>query len=453
MSNIEAKTNQLTKLIDLEAEKAVLGSCLIDPSGIIKVAATLTDQDFYRVGHQAVFAAMLALADRQKPIDAVTLANELERIGRLDEVGGHAGITDLFMGVPTALYLEHYAGIVADKATKRRLMASAEEIAQAAFADQSAEDCLDLAEQALLKVSMNKRARNIEPAGSIIRSVVDILGQERNGDMVGLSTGLADLDRYLGGLQKSDLIYTAGRPGMGKSSWAMGIAKHVALNGGKVAFFSLEMSKRQLVERLLSMMTGIETSRLRNRTVHNEEWDIIMEVANQIAQMPLFIDDTSGVGVDYIRREARRLYGEQGLDLIAIDYIGLMSGPAGDRKNSENRNQELGYISRNLKAMARELDIPVICLSQLSRAVETRLDKRPMLSDLRDSGNLEQDADVVLFLYRDDYYNEESDARNIAELSIAKHRHGATGTVKLFFKKELTEFRNLEIDRRSLNDE
>jgi replicative DNA helicase len=233
----------------------------------------------------------------------------------------------------------------------------------------------------------------------------------------------------------------------------MGIAKHVALNGGKVAFFSLEMSKRQLVERLLSMMTGIETSRLRNRTVHNEEWDIIMEVANQIAQMPLFIDDTSGVGVDYIRREARRLYGEQGLDLIAIDYIGLMSGPAGDRKNSENRNQELGYISRNLKAMARELDIPVICLSQLSRAVETRLDKRPMLSDLRDSGNLEQDADVVLFLYRDDYYNEESDARNIAELSIAKHRHGATGTVKLFFKKELTEFRNLEIDRRSLNDE
>lgn len=450
MSNTNSNSN---KLIDLQAEKAVLGSCLIDPTGIIKVASILSDQDFYRSAHAAVFAAMLSLADRQRPIDAVTLANELERAGQLDEIGGHAGITDLFMDVPTAIYLEHYAGIVADKATKRRLMASAGEIAEAAFEDKPAEECLDLAEQALLKVSAGKRQRNIEPVSSIIRGVIDILGQERTGNLIGLETGLIDLDRYLGGLQKSDLIYAAGRPGMGKSSWAMGVAKHVALNGGRVAFFSLEMSKRQLVERLVSMQTGIETSRLRNRTIHSEEWDIIMEAANQISRMPLFIDDTSGVGIDYIRREARRMYSEQGLDLIVIDYIGLMSGPVGNKANSENRNNELGYISRNLKAMARELDIPVICLSQLSRAVEARADKRPMLSDLRDSGNLEQDADVVLFLYRDDYYNEESDAPNIAELSIAKHRHGATGTIKLLFKKELTEFRSLEIERRSLNDE
>lgn len=439
------------KLIDLQAEKAVLGSCLIDPGAIIKVASILAESDFYKSGYQAVFAAMLHLSDQQKPIDSVTLANELERIGKLDEIGSYAGITDLFCDVPTALYIEHYASIVADKSTKRRLMASAEQIAQAAFEDKPAEECLDLAEQALLKVSMGKRKRNIESVGTILRDVIDILGQETTGDMVGLPTGFAGLDRILGGLQKSDLIYVAGRPGMGKSSWGLNVVQTVAADGAKVAFFSLEMSKRQLTERLLSMETGIDTNRLRNRNIHSDEWVIVMEAANQISHLPIFIDDTSGVSIDYIRREARRLYSEQGLDLIMIDYIGLMSGPTGNKTTSENRNQELGYISRNLKAMARELDVPVVALSQLSRAVETRADKRPMLSDLRDSGNLEQDADVVLFIYRDDYYNEDSADMNIAELNIAKHRHGATGAIKLFFQKELTKFRDLELERTELN--
>jgi replicative DNA helicase len=443
-TNTAANSN---KLIDLAAERAVIGSCLIDPTAIIKVASLLADQDFYRSAHQFVFSAMLNLTDRQKPIDLVTLANELERTGKLDEVGGHAGITDLFCDIPTAIYVEHYANIVADKALKRRLMASAEEIAQAAYEDKEGEECLDLAEQALLKVSANKRQRNIEPVNSIVREVIELLGQERKGDLVGIPTQFKMLDRILGGLQKSDLIYVAGRPGMGKSSWGLGVAKGAAQLGFKSAFFSLEMSKRQLVERMISMDTGIDTNRLRTRNIHPEEWSMIMEVANLIADMPLFIDDTSGVGIDYIRREARRLYAEQGLDLIVIDYIGLMSGPVGNKANSENRNHELGYISRNLKAMARELDIPVICLSQLSRAVEQRTDKRPMLSDLRDSGNLEQDADIVLFLYRDDYYNEDSDEQSIAEVNIAKHRHGATGSVKLKFRKELTLFEDLEIER------
>lgn len=440
----------ISKLIDLQAERAVIGSCLIDPAAAIRVASLLTEQDFYRSAHQSVFAAMLNLTDRQKPVDLVTLANELERNGKFDEVGGHAGLSDLFCDIPTALYVEHYAQIVADKSLKRRLMASAEEVAQAAFEDKAAEECLDLAEQALLKVSANKRQRNIEPVNSIVRHVIDILGQERNGDLVGIPTGFTVLDRMLGGLNKSDLIIAAGRPGMGKSSWGLGVANGAAKLGYKSAFFSLEMSKRQLVERIISMETGIDTNRLRTRNIHPEEWTIIMEVANRIAALPLFIDDTSGIGVDYLRRESRRLYAEQGLDLIVIDYIGLMSGPTGNKANSENRNNELGYISRNLKAMARELDIPVIVLSQLSRAVETRTDKRPMLSDLRDSGNLEQDADIVLFLYRDDYYSEDSDEQGIAELNVAKHRHGSTGAVKLRFHKELTLFRDLEVERVAL---
>lgn len=449
MSNTTSINNSSSKLTDLQAERSVLGSCLIDPNAVIKVAPLLAADDFYRASHGDFFRAMLQLADAQKPIDATTLANQLERSGKLDDVGGYAGITDLFADVPTALYVEHYAAIVADKATKRRILAAAGAIAEAAYTDESAEMALDLAEQALLKVNMGKRQKNLYHIGEVLRGVVDTLGQAQEGYIVGLPTGFRDIDRILGGLQKSDLVLAAGRPGMGKSAWAVSVGlKAAKLYGARVAIFSLEMSKEQLVQRMLSMETKIESHRLRMRRIADEEWNIVLECANEIGSLPIYIDDSAGVSVDYARREARRLYAEHGLDLIIVDYLQLMSGETG--KNG-NREQEIAYISRNLKNMAKELNVPVIALSQLSRAVEARQDKRPMLSDLRESGSQEQDADIVLFLYRDDYYHEDSEQPNVAEVIIAKHRHGATGSVSLFFRKELTLFDDLEIERKPLN--
>lgn len=426
------------KLIDLQAEKSVLGSCLIDPSAIVKVAPLLNKSDFFRAGHGEVFAAMLRLADQQKLIDTVTLAAELG--GKLDDIGGYAGITDLWADVPTALFVEHYAVIVADKAIKRRLLSAAETIAQAAYTDDTGDKALDVAEQALLAVSQGKKKRNLAHVSDIMREVIDRLSTQ-DSLVAGLSTGFRAIDMVLGGLQPSDLIIAAGRPGMGKSAWALSVAQNVAKLDGKVAIFSLEMSKEQLTQRLLSMTTMIEAHRLRTKKLSSDDWSIVMEAANEISSLPLYIDDSSGVSVDYVRREARRIYAESGLDLVVIDYMQLMSGQGG------NREQEIAYISRNLKAMARELNVPVIALSQLSRKVEERADKRPMLSDLRESGSQEQDADAVIFIYREDYYVEDSPAQNIAEIILAKHRHGATGTVKLFFRKELTLFRDLEVNR------
>lgn len=442
-TNYTDSNTSINKLTDLQAERAVLGSCLIDPDAITRVAPILSATDFYREAYQFVFSAMLSLADAQRPIDSVTLASELERTGCLEDCGGYAGITDLFMDVPTALFVEHYATIVADKATKRRLLAAAGTIAEAAYTDDNADMAIDAAEQALLKVSQGKQKRNMLHVADIMRDVIDSLSQQ-TGAVAGLPTGFTDIDRVLGGLQRSDLILAAGRPGMGKSAWALSVAQKVALLSGRVAIFSLEMSKDQLTQRLLSMTAKIEAHLLRTRQLKDADWPVVLEAANEIAALSLYIDDSSGVSVDYVRREARRLYAEQGLDLIVIDYLQLMSG------TGNNREQEIAYISRNLKAMAKELNVPVIALTQLSRKVEERADKRPVLSDLRESGSQEQDADVVLFIYRDDYYDEETDAKNIAEIIIAKHRHGATGSVKLFFRKELTLFRDLEMQREDL---
>lgn len=443
MPNMNSTDSSINKLTDLLAEKSVLGSCIIDPDAIVKVAPLLSEQDFFRAAYGDIFAAMCQLADQQRPIDPVTLASALESAGKLDSVGGYAGITDLFCDVPTAMFVEHYAAIVGDKAMKRRLLGAAGTIAEAAYTDNSAETALDLAEQALIKVSQGKQKRAMAHVGDIMRAVIDALSAQES-HLAGLSTGFGAVDNMLGGLQKSDLIYVAGRPGMGKSAWALSVAQNVAKSGGSVAIFSLEMSKEQLTQRLLSMTTMIEANRLRTRRLGEQDWALVMEAANDIANLPLYIDDSSGVSIDYVRREARRIYADSGLDLIMVDYMQLMTG------TGNNREQEIAYISRNLKAMARELDVPVIALSQLSRKVEERGDKRPMLSDLRESGSQEQDADAVLLIYRDDYYHEESSEQNIAEIILAKHRHGATGSVKLFFRRELTLFRDLEIQREEL---
>jgi replicative DNA helicase len=438
---------------NLEAERAVLGALMIDPDAIIKVANFLRAEDFYRERHGWIYDAMSTLNERHEPLDFVTLVDELERRSQLEEIGGPAYLTDLIAGTPTAIYVDHYARIVERTAVLRRLISAAGKIAELAYDEsQDVDEVVDRAEQIIFGVSESRIHRDLVPIRAIMSSVVeriDFLTRNRD-TLMGVPTGFTLLDRLLGGLQKSDLVILAGRPGMGKSSFALSIAQNAATRySARVAIFSLEMSNEQMVQRLLSMETGIDSHRLRLGDVHEDEWPILLEAANNLAATAIFIDDTPAAGVVEVRTKARRLYAEHGLDLILIDYMQLMTGPTGGR--NENRQQEISYISRSLKSLARELNVPVIALSQLSRAVEARHDKRPMLSDLRESGSIEQDADVVLFIYREDYYVEDSDRQNIADVLVAKHRHGSTGNVSLYFRKELTQFRDLEIQRTELD--
>lgn len=740
MSDLEAPARSIPA--NVEAERAVLGSLMIDPDAILKVINFLRPEDFFRERHGWLYEAMYALHERREPLDFVTLVDELDRQGRLEEIGGPAYLSDLIASTPTALYIDHYARIVERTAILRRLIGAAGKIAELAYDEsQEVDEVVDRAEQIVFGVSESRVHRDLAPIRAIMNKVVDRIDfLSRNQDtLMGVPTGFTMLDRLLGGLQKSDLIILAGRPGMGKcvaahtllvdpmtgerhpieqlvkerkatvltlnthhkleptaashfiddgvkplygvqtasgrmievtlthpfltvngwlplgelevgdviavpsvlpvfgqddapahevkvlayelaadkfipqavfrytrpklalflnclfacsgaldlqnprhstitystasktlaydirhlllrfgilarlcthpvryqgdyrptyrleitkaenlwrfyreisgfgqaeaiagmqeivdilvatgqvepspnelrqshidwepithieylgeqqvydltipqthnfvandmlvhnTSFGLSVAQNAAKRNARVAIFSLEMSNDQLVQRLLSMETAIDSHRLRLGAIHEEEWPIVLEAANMLAQTSIFIDDTPAASVTEIRTKSRRLYAEHGLDLIVIDYMQLMTGQTGGR--NENRQQEISYISRSLKSLARELNVPVIALSQLSRAVETRADKRPMLSDLRESGSIEQDADVVLFIYREDYYIEDTDRQNIADVLVAKHRHGATGTVSLYFRKELTQFRDLEIQRTEL---
>jgi len=437
----------------IEAERAVLGALMIDPDAIIKIANFLRAADFYRERHGWIYDAMLTLNDRREPLDFVTLVEELERQSRLEEIGGPTYLSDLISSTPTAIYVDHYARIVERTAVLRRLISAAGQIAELAYDEsQDVDEVVDRAEQIVFGVTESRIHRDLMPIRAIIGDVVeriDFLTRNRD-SLMGVPTGFTKLDEILGGLQKSDLIIVAARPGMGKSSLALSIGLNAARrNKARVAMFSLEMSNEQLVQRLLAMETAIDSHRLRLGHVYEDEWPILVEAANQLAATAFFFDDTPAASVTDVRTKARRLYAENGLDLIIIDYMQLMSGSTGVR--NENRQQEISYISRSLKSLARELNVPVIACSQLSRAVEARSDKRPMLSDLRESGSIEQDADVVLFIYREDYYVEDSDRQNVADVLVAKHRHGSTGNVSLFFQKELTQFRDLEIQRTNLD--
>ena len=440
---------------NLEAERAVLGSLLIDPDAIIKVANFLRVEDFFRERHGWLYDVMLTLHERREPLDFVTVVDELERREQLEEIGGPAYITDLIGGTPTSINVDFYARIVERTALLRRLISAAGEIAEMAYDEsREVEDVIDRAETLVFGVSEARIHRDLMPIRAIMGNVVDRIDfLTRNKDtLMGVPTGFTMLDRLLGGMQKSDLIILAARPAMGKTSLAINVAQNAAKRySARVAIFSLEMSNEQLAQRLLSMETGIDSHRLRLGQLHEEEWPILLEAANVLAGTNIFIDDTPAASVNEIRTKCRRLYAEHGLDMVLIDYMQLMSGQSGGSGRNENRQQEISYISRSLKALARELNVPVIALSQLSRAVEGRSDKRPMLSDLRESGSIEQDADVVLFIYRDDYYNEDSEQQNIADVIVAKHRHGSTGTVSLYFRKELTQFRDLEIQRTDLD--
>ena len=430
---------------NIEAEQSVLGSLLIDSKAIITVASFLSPDDFYRGTHGEIHAAMLALHERREPIDFVTACDELERREALERVGGAAYLTSLINMVPTSIHVEHYAHIVERTAILRHLIDAAGEIAGLAYQEiGSVEEIIDKAESALFKVSQQRVNQSLMPIGQIVADYYDHIEylHEHQDETIGLPTGFADLDRLLNGMQKSDLIIIAGRPSMGKTSFALTMARHAALKQNSIiALFSLEMSDQQVVQRLISSETNIDSQRLQAGRLQDSEWDVFVRSSNILAESAIYIDDTPSPTPLEIRTKSRRLAEEHGLDLIIIDYLQLMQG----NRRTENRVQEISNISRSLKGLARELRVPVVALSQLSRAVESRDDKHPRLSDLRDSGSIEQDADVVMFLYRDEVYNPKTELQNIAEIVVSKHRNGPTGAVSLRFRKELVRFENLAL--------
>jgi replicative DNA helicase len=435
---------------NIEAEEAVLGSLLIDTDAIIRVSTFLQPTDFYVERHGWVYEAVLELHERRQPADLVTLSDELERRGQLDDVGGAAYLTTLMNVTPTSIHVEFYARIVERTAVLRRLIDAAGKIAQLAYQDSDdVEQIVDRAEEIIFGISERRVDRDLRPIHSVLDQYYDRIEYlyQHQGEIIGIPTGLADLDKLLGGLQRSDMVVMAGRPGMGKTSLGLSIALQAARRWQKrVALFSLEMSDEQLVQRLVSAETGIDSQRLRLGKIEADEWATFYQAIRLLSETSIFIDDTPAISALELRTKARRLHAEHGLDLLIVDYLQLMRG--GSR--NENRQQEISFISRSIKALARELNIPVLAMSQLSRQVETRHDKRPMLSDLRESGSIEQDADVVLFIYRDEIYNVDTEFPNIAEIIVSKHRSGPTGIFSVYFKKHLAQFVDLEIRKQPL---
>jgi replicative DNA helicase len=436
---------------NVEAEEALLGSLLIDPDAIIRVAVILKPEDFYREKNGWIYETALALHERREPIDFLTICDELDRREQLDEVGGPAFITTLINAVPSSIHAEYYARIVERAATRRRLIDAAGQIAALGYEEaEDVDEVVDRAEQVLFGVSERRIARELVPIKQVLSEYYDRIEQltRQQGDVIGIPTGFADLDKLLGGLQRSDMIILAARPSVGKTGLALSIARNAAKRyNRRVALFSLEMSGEQVVQRLISAETGIDAQRLRRGKIEEHEWERFMRATNDLAETFFFIDDTPGISALELRSKARRLHAEVGIDLIIVDYLQLMRGDY----RSENRVQEISGISRALKALARELNVPVLALSQLSRGVESRTDKRPILSDLRESGALEQDADVVMFIYRDELYNENTERQNLADVIVAKHRNGPTDTIQLYFKKELAQFLDAEVRRQEVS--
>lgn len=431
---------------NIEAEQAVLGAMLIEREAISKVAEFLRPEDCYREAHRLIYNAMLELFNKNDAVDMVTVIEFLRKGDKLEAAGGISYITSLTNSVPTAANVLYHAKIVEEKALLRQLINAATNIATMGYeGSEEVAGILDTAEKTILAVSSRKSGKDFTPIKSIIFDAFNKIEQlyASKGSITGLSTGFKDLDRLTSGLQPSDLILIAARPSMGKTAFVLNIAQHIGIKEKKaVAFFSLEMSKEQLVQRMLCAESTIDSQRLRIGELEANDWTKLVSGADRLSSAPIFIDDTSGITVMEMRSKARRLKIEFDLQLIIIDYLQLMQGSS-KGKGSENRQQEISEISRSLKGLAREIGVPVIALSQLSRSVESRQVKKPMLSDLRESGSLEQDADIVAFLYRDDYYNPDSEQKNITEVIIAKHRNGPVDTVQLFFHKQFTKFSDL----------
>lgn len=434
---------------NIEAEQAVLGAMLIDKEAIAKATEVLSADDFYREAHRVIFSAMLELYNKNEAVDMVTVTEILKRDNKLEDIGGIAYITSLANVVLTAANVKYHAEIVAEKSVLRQLVRVSTEIAAMGYeANDDVGTLLDTAESRILEISNRKKKADFTPINDILMDSVQSIESllQNKGGLTGIPAGFADLDKLTSGLHPSDFIILAARPSMGKTALALNIVQNVALRAHKViggeprsvAFFSLEMSKEQLVNRMLCAEAGIDSQRLRVGEMHDEDWTHLWDACDTMSRAKIYIDDTAGITAMDMRSRARRLKAEHGLDLIVVDYLQLMQG-SGKRNNSGDRQQEVSEISRSLKALARELDVPVLALSQLSRSVESRQVKRPMLSDLRESGSLEQDADIVAFLYREDYYNPDTENKH-TELIIAKHRNGPVDTVNLFFQKQFTKF-------------
>ena len=429
---------------NIDAEKSVLGAMLLDKDAIMTAEDKLTAADFYREANAIVFQAILNLAHKGEPADILTVTEELKRMGRLDDVGGVLYVNDLPANVATTKMVDRHADIVANKAKLRRLIDAAGVITDEAYSERDdVEDITDNAEKTILAVTRDDRRSDFTSIGEAVQhELQEITRKFKNKESItGLPSGFPSLDALTSGFQKGDFIIVAARPSMGKTAFVLNIAKNMSISSAHkhVAFFSLEMSREQLVQRLLCSTALVDSAKLRTGRISTQkEWEQLASAASVLMDAPLFIDDTPGVSVSEIRSKCRRLKAEQGLDIIMIDYLQLMQAK-NTLRNGDNRQQEISEISRSLKSLARELNVPVIALSQLSRSVEVRQDHRPLLSDLRESGSLEQDADIVAFLYREDYYNPETENKH-TELIIAKHRNGPVDTVNLFFHKQFTKF-------------
>ena len=433
---------------NVEAEQSVLGSLMIDKNAIIKVGDLITPEDFYKDSHNKIYKAMLYLYEHHEPIDLLSLSNRLKETGELKQVGEQSYLASLTNIVPTAANIIHYAKIVEKKAVLRRLIDNASQIVAGAYDEtEEVERTLDEAEQKIFSVSKKHIRQDFTPIKPVLEEAFDRIDElhKNKGKMRGVPTGFTDLDNILSGLQESNLVILGARPSVGKSSLAMDLARHAAVKEKvPVGIFSLEMSKGEVIDRLICAEANIDLWKLRtgrlSSTGENDDFSKIGHAMGILSEAPIFIDDAATINVMAMRTMARRLQSEHGLGMIIVDYLQLIEG----KGDPNNRVQEVSEISRSLKGLARELNIPIIALSQLSRGIESRTDQRPKLSDLRESGSIEQDADVVLFIYREDKTKADSENKNIAEILVAKHRNGPIGSVKLFFNEQCTSFKNLD---------
>ena len=429
----------------VEAEQSVVGAMLMDRDAITTASEIISGNDFYQSAYGVIFDAMVELFNEGKPVDLITLQERLKEKDVPAEIASLEFVRDLVTAVPTSANVKYYAQIVADKSVMRKLIKLNEEIANICYAGkESLEEVLEKTEKSVFELLQKRNTSDFVPIKQVVLNALERIekASKTKGTVTGIPTGFIDLDYKLSGLQPSDLILVAARPSMGKTAFVLNIAQYIAFKKDKsVAIFSLEMSKEQLVNRLFSLESQVDAQAIRSGNMKDSDWEKLIEGVGIIGQSHLIIDDTPGISISELRSKCRKYKLEQGLDVVIIDYLQLMTGSVG--KSSESRQQEISEISRSLKGLARELNVPVIALSQLSRAVESRPDKRPMLSDLRESGAIEQDADVVMFIYRDEYYNKDSEFKKQAEIIIAKQRNGPIGTVNLAWLGEYTKFANL----------
>lgn len=430
---------------NIEAEQAVLGAIFLEDHALVTASERLAPEDFYRAAHQRIYQVMIELSEKGEPVDLVTVTSELLDRKWLDDIGGVSYLSDLANSVPTAANIDYYSQIVEEKSLLRRLIRVATNIAAESYSsEEEVGAILDEAERTILDVAHRKNTSAFISIKDVLVETYDKIEmlQNQKGDITGIPTGFTELDRMTAGFQRNDLIIVAARPSVGKTAFALNIAQNVATKTDEnIAIFSLEMGASQLVTRMLCAEGNIDAQRMRTGQLNPDDWQKLTMAMGSLAKTGIYIDDTPGIKVNDIRAKCRRLKQEKGLGMILIDYLQLIQGSG---RGGENRQQEVSEISRSLKQLARELNVPVIALSQLSRGVESRQDKRPMMSDIRESGSIEQDADIVSFLYRDDYYDKETENQNIIEIIIAKQRNGPVGTVELAFIKEYNKFVNLE---------